>query len=116
MRFEAGNTDSITKELHALNQCGPSRNIAKKRVIYTKEPFDQNLKSFVKLYAKNHSNMGEKNGYVNIPVLVSNKMSGKDHIVDKYYKDIRRIYHFEKSCCVDVPDPDESVFVSSCCC
>jgi hypothetical protein len=57
--------------------------------------------------------MGKRNGFVNKPILVSKKMSGKDLIVGKYYEDIRRIYQFDESCCVDVPDADESIFVSN---
>lgn len=95
-----------------MKQRGPDRIIAEKRVfqIDKKGPLDQGLKSFVSLYAANHTNMGQRNGYITIPFLTTHQMSAKDLIVDKYYNDIRRIYHFDKSCCMDVPNPDESVF------
>jgi hypothetical protein len=115
LNFEAGYTDEITQEISFLKEPGLQSNSTSARLIKaTKEKeIDESLQSFLKLYAQNHTNMGKRNGFVNKPILVSKLMTSKDLIVDKYYEDIRRIYQFDESCCIDVPDTDESVFVST---
>jgi hypothetical protein len=112
LNFEAGYTDEITHEISFLKEPGLQSNSTSARLIEARREgeYDETLQSFLSLYAQNHTNMGKRNGFVNKPILVSKKMSGKDLIVGKYYEDIRRIYQFDESCCVDVPDADESIF------
>jgi hypothetical protein len=115
--FGAGNTRDISKELSVLSQSHQQSNGTAERVvdIRSEVPYDKTIQSFLSLYAKSHIHIGGENSRINIPFLTTKQMSCRDLIVDKYYDDIRRIYQFDKSCCVDVPDPDESVFVGSYC-
>ncbi|ACI65474.1 predicted protein [Phaeodactylum tricornutum CCAP 1055/1] len=101
--FEAGYTDEITHEISFLKEPGLQSNSTSARLIEARREgeYDETLQSFLSLYAQNHTNMGKRNGFL---------MTSKDLIVDKYYEDIRRIYQFDESCCIDVPDTDESVF------
>jgi hypothetical protein len=48
---------------------------------------------------------------ITIPFLKVKSMA-TSHAVDTYYDEIRDFFRFNNDCCAQVPDPDESVFVS----
>jgi hypothetical protein len=48
------------------------------------------------------------------PIIVESNNFGGYPFVDKYYDEVRALFVFNNSvCCNEIPDPDESVFVSS---
>jgi hypothetical protein len=51
------------------------------------------------------------NANLAVPFLFSTTFSSS-FVVDKFYDEIRNFLQFDDSCCGQVPDPDESVFVS----
>lgn len=70
-----------------------------------------NLSQFVDTYLMEHSSTNPKLlGYITTPVFTERTMIDSPSAMDPYYDELRQVFHFDESCCAQVPDPDESVF------
>jgi hypothetical protein len=57
------------------------------------------------------SPIGLADAKISIPFLLTSNQA-TSHTMDKYYNEIRDYFHLSADCCAQVPDPDETVFVS----
>ena len=72
------------------------------------------IPKFLDLFGQQRQSLGPENGSVNLPFLYAWRLTCSGPLMDKYYDDFRKIFHFDEGndCCAATPDPDESVFVS----
>jgi hypothetical protein len=80
------------------------------------------LKDYLKSPSKGHfilpSTQNKSQNNINLPklppIIVESNNFGGYPFVDQYYDEVRQLFAFNNSvCCNEIPDPDESVFVSS---
>jgi len=77
--------------------------------------YEENLHAFVRHYRASHALLFDNNTEVRKPLLISRQMVYLyNHLMDEYYDDFRELLQWKEStCCKQLPDPDESVFVST---
>jgi len=75
--------------------------------------FKQSLDKFMEYYAQHASPWSNTTTDIYRPAIYAKKMAAfHNYYLNQYYSEFREVLQWDSSCCVQVPDPDESVFVS----
>jgi hypothetical protein len=54
--------------------------------------------------------VGPSSPFISLPFLLTNILAS-DYMVDHFYQDLRQYFAIDESCCKEIPEPDETVFV-----
>jgi hypothetical protein len=97
------------KQINMLRRINRHQGIGNKEAL-----LQEGLEYYLKLLADPTRPSVPENATITVPFLSSTTLSST-FVVDHYYDEIRDFVTFDdEACCAMVPDPDESVFVSTC--